>query len=207
VNNTEALENNTNQAITNTVRVGAESGDALVAENTSAGNARSGDATASVNIMNMINNSISLDGWFGILFINVFGTWQGSFGIDTIAGNPVPVSNPVAEAAQNSDQAQMFRFVSTSLSGTGNRSSSSPLSWYTYADDGTAVAEESTSSPGTVLASHITRSPLAKVAAQTPDAIRRNVPVMILGSILAGAILLFGERHRIFRRHYNKLSA
>jgi hypothetical protein len=75
-----------NTKITNDVDVNAVSGDASVTNNTSAGNATSGDATASANILNVSNSNVSLSGWFGILFINVFGSWNGSFGVDTEAG-------------------------------------------------------------------------------------------------------------------------
>jgi len=78
-----------NSLITNNITLASQSGNATVAGNTTAGNAISGDATASANIANISNNSIGLSGWFGILFINVFGTWHGSFGIDTPYGDPV----------------------------------------------------------------------------------------------------------------------
>jgi hypothetical protein len=83
------LNSTTNTGITNDIVVNAESGDATVAKNTSAGNATSGDANASVNLLNMVNSSLSLDNWFGILFINVLGTWNGSFGVDTPWGDVI----------------------------------------------------------------------------------------------------------------------
>lgn len=73
--------------ITNSITVNAQSGDAAVSNNTNAGDAVSGDATALVNVANIENNAINLSGWFGILFINVFQNWFGSFGIDTPYGN------------------------------------------------------------------------------------------------------------------------
>jgi len=82
------VSNNTNQ-ITNNITLSSKSGNATVAKNTSAGNATSGDATASVNIANITNSGFGLSGWFGMLFINVFGNWFGSFGINTAAGDPV----------------------------------------------------------------------------------------------------------------------
>lgn len=203
VNNNFTMDNNTNQSITNNVKVGAETGDALVAENTKAGNSKSGDATASVNLMNMINNNISLNGWFGILFINVFGTWHGSFGVNTAAGDPVNIPNPVAEASQDADQPQMFRFVSTAL-GSNSALPTSPLSFYANTEDSST---DGTSSPEMVLASHITNNPIAKAASQAPDAVRRNYQIMFIGASLAFLILVYGERHRIFRRHYSKMSA
>jgi len=78
-----------NQVITNDIDVSARSGDATVSENTSAGDATSGDAKTAVNVLNINNSSFSLTDWFGILFINVFGTWKGSFGVDTEAGEVV----------------------------------------------------------------------------------------------------------------------
>ncbi len=76
----------TNAAIHNNINVGAYSGDAEVSNNTMAGNATSGDASASVNVANITNSTFSLGGWFGLLFINIFGDWHGSFGTDTAYG-------------------------------------------------------------------------------------------------------------------------
>jgi hypothetical protein len=86
-NNSLAINASTNQAITNDVNVSATTGDTLVSNNTTAGNARSGDAAAAVNILNMNGSQFALSDWFGVLFINVFGSWNGSFGIDTAAGS------------------------------------------------------------------------------------------------------------------------
>ncbi len=77
--------------ITNNINLDSQSGDATVAGNTLAGNAMTGNATASANIANISNSSLGLSGWFGRLFINVFGTWNGSFGVNTSAGDPLPV--------------------------------------------------------------------------------------------------------------------
>ncbi len=83
-----------NTRITNNINLGSYSGDASVVGNTLAGDATSGNATASANIANISNSSLGLSGWFGRLFINVFGTWNGSFGVNTSAGDPVrPVSS------------------------------------------------------------------------------------------------------------------
>jgi len=75
------------QGITNTIAVSAQSGDALVANNTTAGNAVSGQARAMANVANIAGSQFGLSGWFGVLFINVFQNWFGSFGIDTPYGN------------------------------------------------------------------------------------------------------------------------
>ena len=79
---------NTTQ-LTNNINLASQSGNASVLGNTNAGSALTGNATASANVANISNSQIGTTGWFGILFINVFGNWYGSFGIDTAAGNPV----------------------------------------------------------------------------------------------------------------------
>lgn len=102
-----------NSLINNNLNLNATSGDANVTQNTQAGNTRTGDATASANLANLTNSSFAFSNWFGVLFINVFGTWNGSFGIDTAAGNK-PVSatlNPAALAASN--KVKVFRFAPT----------------------------------------------------------------------------------------------
>ncbi|NTW61537.1 hypothetical protein HGB24_02535 [Candidatus Saccharibacteria bacterium] len=86
------ISDNSNQ-ITNNINLISTSGNATVARNTMAGNALSGNATASANIANISRSQFGLSGWFGLLFINVFGTWNGSFGIDTPSGNQTIENN------------------------------------------------------------------------------------------------------------------
>lgn len=81
------IESESKHGITNTIAVTAGSGDATVKNNTTAGNATSGDAHAFVNVANVSNSSLSLAGWFGLLFINITGDWLGSFQVDTEYGN------------------------------------------------------------------------------------------------------------------------
>jgi hypothetical protein len=75
--------------IVNNIKLNSQSGDATVASNTNAGSAKTGDATASANVANISGSQLGLTGWFGVLFINVFGSWFGSFGVDTAAGKPI----------------------------------------------------------------------------------------------------------------------
>lgn len=85
-NQNTTINSNSDELINNNVTVGARSGNASVHDNTVGGNATSGDAEAGVNIANIIGSELDLSGWFGVLFINVFGTWNGSFGVNTAAG-------------------------------------------------------------------------------------------------------------------------
>lgn len=185
------LNNTSNQTINNKIKVAAASGDATVAENTKAGNATSGNASASVNLMNMINNNFSLSGWFGLLFINVFGTWNGSFGINTSAGDPTPFAEFAPTSASNATstnnvaaQLRVFHFVPKQDQAVTNTTN-----------------ETTPSEPaGVVLASQNLHKPAANtVTLPGPDAIRPNMAIFMVGTSFALLILAIGERQRIFR--------
>jgi hypothetical protein len=192
VNNDATLNNTNNQAINNNVNVNAQSGDADVTHNTSGGNATTGNATASASIVNMINDSLNLNGWFGLLFINVFGTWNGSFGINTSAGDPIVTSNPGKGGDNNTP---MFRFIPKSLYPGASNSSA------TYSTGGSG---NPTANNGVVLAANAVQ----KAAATLPgtdgvSAAQKATNYFILplvGGGLAVLILLAGERGRFSRR-------
>jgi hypothetical protein len=112
------VNSTSNLGINNNVKLRANSGDASVTENTRAGNATSGNATASANIANIANSTLSFSNWFGILFINVFGNWQGSFGIDTAAGGVKSDSGP---AGGQTVQTQVFHFAPKTNSASGDQ--------------------------------------------------------------------------------------
>lgn len=127
--------NNTNQAINNNINLAAQSGDATVERNTTAGNATSGDAKSMLNLLNVTNTDLSLSNWFGVLFINVLGAWTGSFGINTAAGNPLasghaqhPTANgtkSVSNGGSSGSANQVFRFVASTFgasTGSGTQS-------------------------------------------------------------------------------------
>lgn len=124
--------------IRNNIRAHARSGDATVSENTAAGNATSGDASAGVSIANILNSSISLADWFGVLFINVFGSWQGSFGINTAAGNlptPAPHNQGNMPGIARKD-IKVFRFVPTSPGSSSTRLVAATTSGYLVSGSG-----------------------------------------------------------------------
>jgi hypothetical protein len=190
VNDTTTLNNTAKQSINNNINVHANTGDATVASNTSAGNATSGDATASVNLLNMINNSISLNGWFGLLFINVYGTWNGSFGVNTAAGNPVQGPN---NGAAGGGSGPMFQFVSVTPGGSNAGST------YSYGSGDTSGS----SSDGVVLAASAVKNAAATLSDDGSPA-QKAVNNMILPGVGVGVaflILLASERKRFVRRH------
>ena len=82
--------------INNNINVNSQTGNAAVTNNTKGGNATSGNATSSVNLANVIGSQFALSDWMGVLFINVYGTWTGSFGVNTSAGDPLPTPSSPA---------------------------------------------------------------------------------------------------------------
>ena len=106
-----AITAKNDSTITNNINLNSQSGDASVTKNTNAGNATSGDATASANVANVSNTQMGLTGWFGVLFINVFGSWFGSFGVDTSAGTQQPAPTETTAPPAASQPPQVFQFV------------------------------------------------------------------------------------------------
>lgn len=100
----------TNNQINNDINVTAASGDATVRQNTSGGDATTGDATASANILNVTDSQFALSDFFGILFINVLGSWNGSFGINTEAGS---LPNQPASSGSGTPSGRVFGFNGT----------------------------------------------------------------------------------------------
>ncbi len=128
-----------NFTINNNLNLEATSGDVTMANNTNAGNATSGNATTSANLLNIVNSQLSFSDWFGILFINVFGSWNGSFGVDTAAGdNPIVTTPKPTPPAGQGQQVQVFKFVPN----TGSQSYDvEPVSLDTYYYNATTTTE------------------------------------------------------------------
>lgn len=100
----------TNASIYNDITVSAVSGSVNLTNNRRVGNVSTGNATASANVLNIVSSQLSLAQWFGVLFINVFGSWNGSFGVNTAAGDPIPtVSEP--SGAETTPTAPVFQFI------------------------------------------------------------------------------------------------
>lgn len=122
---------NNNVGITNNLDLSSASGNATVAGNTKGGDAVTGNATASANIANISTSQFNLSDWFGVLYINVFGSWIGSFGIDTAAGTITPLSGDAVAASAGVAGAPNLHFgfrpathTSSALSAVGGGGSS-----------------------------------------------------------------------------------
>lgn len=117
-NNNTTVNNTNNQQINNNITGTAHSGNASVDSNTQGGNATSGNTDSAVNLLNVENSNLSLSGWFGILFINVLGTWHGNFGVEQSPGDSISSAGSGSSNSTNTGsntnvpaQVRVFRFV------------------------------------------------------------------------------------------------
>jgi hypothetical protein len=131
--------NTNNLGITNNINEDSQSGNADVADNTNGGNATSGNANNAVNLLNVEHSSLAMSNWFGILFINVFGTWNGDFGTtsdfaSTSSSSPsspgsmvaTPLASFVAKTkGRITAPTKTMSYLDASSSGSGRSSSSS----------------------------------------------------------------------------------
>ena len=180
--------------ITNNINLASSSGDATVEHNTKAGDATTGNATASANIANISGSQIGLTGWFGILFINVFGSWNGSFGVDTVAGDVV---DEVERAERTGEPVRVMRFVPRSertertqtpfvtavvnpTGGAANRVVSSA---------NVAAASASSVKSSVATASDFSREPVSALARAV------NTPLAIGSLVIAGLSTFVLRRH------------
>lgn len=184
-------------AITNNINVGAQSGDALGKDNTTVGNVRSGNATASANIANVVGSQFSLAHWFGILFINVFGTWNGNFG--AMVSQPKPASLPVggesAALTEAAKQMSVFEFKPAP--------SATPSQAVAETTDGSATNSPASTGTGQVLGAStaLRRSTShAALANQQQKQPAYTVAALPLGIGVVGLGVVGAERLRAARR-------
>jgi hypothetical protein len=176
--------------ITNNLTLSATSGNASVTDNTTAGNARTGNATASANIANISNSQLGLTGWFGRLFINVFGTWCGSFGIDTTNCDKDPApSTPAAEQGTP----QVIRFIPSNEQSSRNAVQRMRIVTPSQSSEPESVQQASVESdPGAVLAASDTRSDIPSQQSYIDARKPLNVPLIVASLtliIVSGFIL------------------
>ncbi|MDB5176645.1 MAG: mucin7-like protein [Candidatus Saccharibacteria bacterium] len=180
---------NNKAVITNNLDLTSQTGNATVGGNESSGNATSGNATASANVANISTSTFNLTGWFGVLYINVFGKWLGSFGVDTAAGTVAPVAGMAVEDKAATIGAPNLHF--------GFVPKTDPLANLTTANTSTTGTQTPTATDpayqGAVLAAAIKNGQSSSPAANetlTPIASPREDPfsivMMITGFTIAG---------------------
>lgn len=181
------INNTNNDQINNNINVAANSGSATVSQNTTAGNASSGNATAGVSLSNFIGSQLDLSNWFGILFINVFGSWHGNFGIAT----PTADSSTSTTESTTNNTPQVFNFIAsndgsyhiTPLSSSGSQSNS----------ENPPIIQAKAVLPNIV--SETSSKPTAKVVHKFSLG---SMLLIALGSV--GLIIIIGERIVSLRR-------
>jgi hypothetical protein len=87
-----AINNTTN--IVNDITAFASSGDISLQSNDTIGAVTTGDAAVHVRILNIVNTIVSLGSKLGVLFINVFGNWNGSVVIEKFTPQVTPFVVP-----------------------------------------------------------------------------------------------------------------
>jgi hypothetical protein len=192
-NLTSNQTNNANLGINNNVNVHANSGDATVSGNTTGGNAKSGDANTAVNILNIAGSNLNLSDWFGVLFINVFGNWNGSFGINTAAGDmPTTATGSASQGATASTSNQFASFIAHSA-GTGTKTSS------TSAPSIDAAVSSVLGNATTVAKKVSDKTASTTTGNPTPDnASHASYALPIIGFAVAAILLFISERSRFF---------
>ncbi len=198
------VNNNIDLGIINNVNLHATSGDATVSDNTTAGNATTGNAQTAVNILNMLNSSLSLSNWFGVLFINVFGTWNGNFGMGTTtsADGPTasynlnaPTKNPIQAATQQKMLADFQKRLASFKPRYDHTMPTNSSALITATPITTATAAFET---------HV--NPIRHIIFTTtkPSSAQHDTSYLlpIIGFIFASLIILTGERKRLFDRKH-----
>jgi hypothetical protein len=190
---------NVQNTIKNNINIQATSGDASITGNTTGGNATSGNALTGVSLANTTNSTFSLADWLGILFINVLGTWNGSFGTDTSAGGITTTpSNTTTSGNQSrsaSPEVRAFHIVATNTGGY----SLSPIQQPSGDNQIGMTATDKSKEKNTpkVLAA-TTNTPQQPGAAQTDGVVSaKRVAWPVIASIIAvmaGSVLIIAER-------------
>jgi hypothetical protein len=199
--NTTNVDNSTNDQINNNINVGATSGDASVNKNTKGGDATSGNASSSVNLLNLDNSSFSLSNWFGVLFINVFGNWVGSLeasdGTSGSNSTTTDSSNSTSGLSNSIKGIGVFKFSPTTNS--SSKYSVTPISSSTNQASGTTNNKDK---PQATLVSY-TAKPGTIIHANTPASSFHINVLPLVGGIVGVSILCIERFRAVSRRRFN----
>jgi len=196
-----------NSLINNNVNVKAKSGDANVSNNTKAGDATTGNAYAAVNILNMIDSKINVEDWFGVLFINVFGSWEGSFGLNTAAGNNRATASSAGGSSGTGNNNKVFNFVPKNVNNAySNGNSTVGGAAFTSGNGGPgssaailASASQNTGGAKSTNGNTVANASAASNVSKSTPAWQKNLFLSTITALLAAAVL-FGDRVANFAR-------
>lgn len=165
----------TNDSITNNITVGATSGDASAANNTKVGNVSSGDASTVVNLLNLNNTQLNLSGWFGVLFINVFGSWFGNFGVYTPPAPTTGAGSDTTHTTHVNIQKPAFSFVPHAMN-VPVASSAADTSFATVGAKFASAAGQTLGASAHAISKHLQATPAATS--------RKGNPLELVGGLL-----------------------
>ena len=197
-NSSGTLVNHPTGTITNTVKAGAKSGNASVADNTIGGNATSGKASVATNIANIFGSQLNLKKWFGVLVINVFGDWTGSVADNTSAGN-----SPVTSSGNGKGGVVSARTASSQYnSNPGSGSHTSTVDTSSQSIHESAVSSDvSSAQPQVTPNPFISIKTAAKVPSPETKAAAQATGVMLLLGAVAMMLAAAGMRAE---KHFRK---
>ena len=195
-----AVNLRTSGTITNNVNVDAQSGNAAATQNTAVGDVSTGNAKAASSVANIFNTVLNVKHWFGVLIVNVFGSWVGDVNNNTSAGDQ-PASATAAIAAASNPKLLVTamanlrpgRVTTSQTSGSFGGSSSSDQG---SGSDGSVLAASTITPPLTNAAAHLTAATVATQA--STQANNSNLLFMIAAALLlmAGALSSIERRLR-----------
>jgi hypothetical protein len=181
-----SLTSANNEIINNYLNAASSSGNSLVINN-SGGSVTTGSALSNLDILNLINDKITLSGWLGILIINVNGAWTGNLQTPTtvsqagMGGGQSTTPITASMIVPNSKKAYAYNyFINRTTIG-------SPQSVTTATPTPTSSTQKHTSAPINNVASTIPSS-----GKLNKDA-KYGGLVALIGIVLA-TILIVGER-------------
>lgn len=200
--NNTTVNASTNNSINNNINVNAASGNVNSSENTQAGNATSGNATTSVSLANISNDSLTLSGWFGVLFINVYGNWFGNFGSVAATHTTAAGSSHRGQAASPGSQ-PTFSFIpgggiASSAPNGGSSSFTSSSSPASDPNSGITLANQLLGDSSSTPFKHF-----AQAAAKSPnpsDSTDSNHSYLLSVALIAVGFSMF-VAERVTKRH------
>lgn len=192
-----------NAFIDNSLNLRASTGNATVLDNGTAGNATTGNASASANVINILGDQFDLSGWFGILFVNVFGSWEGNL---STYNELASVLNQVGTPSANNTN-----YVTQSFSGNSNNGNSTEYTAVYKVVSDNSNTNSNTNSNSThndkgsiVLASNFSKH-APSILPTTNASSQTNWSYVLAAIGLSTGTVLFGiERYLTYRQ--NKLN-
>jgi hypothetical protein len=170
-------------SITNNVGVNAQSGSANATGNTSVGNVNSGNAQAGSSVSNIVNSVLNVKHWFGVLVINVIGSWFGDVA-DATTGTAATTVPGLGDSTTKSTTTVPSVGLLPALSGVSSSKSAGTT--------GGSVAGASTQAATNANTAKVLTAAAEQPAAESVASIAKGKDMSILFALSAGVMLIAG---------------